>query len=197
MQTRLRSSSILTCDADPPTHPPRGHQLAPCLINVLGVQSLYCHVARHGIQVAFCSAAQRRSPRARVLARLHHQHGHAQPAQNTIAAGKILRRGKRPHRTSLTMAPPQLESPLPASGSPWVHHVDPVPHTASVGMRAASAPLCAQESMPRAIPLTISSRAPPDRATASPPRPIHTEWDAACPPRQSPAGSAALRRRDP
>ena len=34
----------------------------------------------------------------------------------------------------------------------------PVPQTATVGMRAASAPLCAQESMPRAMPLIISSR---------------------------------------
>ena len=34
----------------------------------------------------------------------------------------------------------------------------PVPQTATVGMRAASAPLCALESMPRAMPLIISNR---------------------------------------
>ncbi len=34
----------------------------------------------------------------------------------------------------------------------------PVPHTATVGVRAACAPLCAQVSMPRAMPLTISNR---------------------------------------
>jgi hypothetical protein len=44
----------------------------------------------------------------------------------------------------------------------------PVPHTATVGMRAVSAPRCAQESMPRAMPLIISKcRTAKSRASIS------------------------------
>ncbi len=59
------------------------------------------------------------------------------------------------------------------------------PSTAMVSPPAASAPLCAAVSMPRAMPLTMVRPACARSPRAAPLRPVRKAWDGACPPRRA------------
>ena len=135
--------------------------LAPCLISVLGVHEfLLVTFPGTANRSRFCSAAHRAVTRVPEFSLASTTRtATLSPLRIRFRRGKFCGAGNVPMGFSVTIAPP----PASISSASFLFSFGyttsmPVPQTATVGMRAASAPRCAQESIPRAIPLTIRSR---------------------------------------